>query len=467
MKRLLKYVLICLVAALIPFAAFIAVGESVNNNYENVFTASLVDKYERLCAVEGKKIVFVGGSSLPFGLKCELIESELNMKAVDMGVYAALGTKAVMEVSLKGISAGDVVVLAPELNAQTYSLYFNADAMWEAVDTKREIITLLDYDEKVDMAYNYFDHLYDRIRISGDAGVSDGELYARSSFDEYGDIDYVRRSNIMAGGYDKSQPITLDIFDERFISYVNEYVKKVQNIGAKVYFTFSPTNALAAEFSYEEAKNFEWDLEDSLICGILGGVDEFTYEPQYFYNTNYHLNDRGALLHTANLIRLLKAEMGIDTPTDIVIPAAEEDDEMVFGEDENEKYFFAEAVGGVLCITGVKEGYRGASQLTLPVSYGGKKVVGISSRCFAGCENLQKLTVPDNYRIFDVEIFVGCGRLKEIYLLTENPGATSIPDSGMFTGAAEGLKVYVKATEYTNFISSYSWSKYKEYIYKF
>ena len=257
MKRLIRYIVICLVAALLPFGVFIAVGESVKNNYENVFTASLVDKYERLNSINEQKIVFVGGSSLPFGLRSDLIESELDMKVVDLGVYAALGTKVMMKISLTNLNSGDIVILAPELSAQTYSIYFGADALWEALNTEREMIGLIDNKEKVDMAYNYFDFLFNKIRISGEEGISPNELYSRTSFNAYGDLSYPRKGNIMAGGYDKSQPITLDILDEDFLQYVRRYVDYLTKKCVDVYFTFSPTNALSASFTAEEAAAFE------------------------------------------------------------------------------------------------------------------------------------------------------------------------------------------------------------------
>ena len=39
-----------------------------------------------------------------------------------------------MDLSKMNINQGDIVVLAPELNEQTYSLYFNPVALEEALD---------------------------------------------------------------------------------------------------------------------------------------------------------------------------------------------------------------------------------------------------------------------------------------------------------------------------------------------
>jgi hypothetical protein len=111
-----------LLLALLPFGIFALVGESANNNYHNAFHAALVDKYHRLTEVQGQKLIFVGGSSLPFGLRCDLIEQELGYTAVNFGMYASLGTRVMTELSLDGVKREDVVVLAPELNPQAYSV---------------------------------------------------------------------------------------------------------------------------------------------------------------------------------------------------------------------------------------------------------------------------------------------------------------------------------------------------------
>ncbi len=467
MKRFFKYIIICLSIALAPFAAFIVAGESCVNNYANSFTASLVDKYELLKSTNDEKIVFVGGSSLPFGLRSDILELELGVKVVDLGVYAALGTKAMMEISLANLNAGDVVILAPELEKQTYSLYFNADVAWRAANLKREIFSLLSLGENVEIAYNYFDFLFDKLSISGGAGVSSSELYSRTSFNEYGDIDYPRPYNVMPNGKDITSPVTLGLYDKEFIDYVNDYAKKLQKRGVDVYFTFSPTNAAAAKFDEEQSLAFSSKLKSELICEVLASPFDFTYDQKYFYNTNYHLNDSGALLHTAKMVENIKVVYGINTPTDIFVPEPQQSQDGVLPYDENEKCFIAEEIGGVLYLTGVKEEYRSSRELTLPTAFGGRKVLGVYTRCFEGCRSLEKLSVPNCYRIFDAEIFYGCEKLSSVYFETENPGSTSIPDEGLFDGAAEYVKAFVKADQYSAFISNYTWSKYRKYINKY
>ena len=41
------------------------------------------------------------------------------MPVVNFGLYANLGTKLMLDLSRSGIGAGDVIVVAPEMNEQT------------------------------------------------------------------------------------------------------------------------------------------------------------------------------------------------------------------------------------------------------------------------------------------------------------------------------------------------------------
>ena len=470
MKKVLRYFIIYVLIVALPFLAFITAGECVPDRYENAFTTALVDKYHRLIEDNTPKIVFVGGSSLPFGLRSDLVEAELGRKAVDFGVYASLGTEMMMELSLANLNEGDVVVLAPELNAQTYSRYFNADVAWQAMGGERKMMRYLSLAEREDMAYNYMQYLYEKIRVSGSEGVPETELYSRTSFDRYGDIAYPREGNVMAGGYDKSQLVTLDFDTADFVAYVNEYAAKLRKKGVSLYFAFSPTNAAAVAYDAEESAAFLARIEEAVDCPILGTIEDFTYDQGYFYNTNYHLNDKGAVLHTVRLIDALKSALGIDTPTNIVVPTLDEGKQAetpVTGDvDPNEGYFTARNMGGAYYLTSIRPEFRDSTSLTLPVTVDGNPIVGIDGYCFAGCGALETLTIPENYRIFEVDCFAGCDNLSVIYLDVTSPGTTVIPTSGLFDGTAASLKVYVKAEAYTAYLSNYTWSTYKKYLEK-
>jgi hypothetical protein len=44
-------------------------------------------------------------------------------------------------------------------------------------------------------------------------------------------------------------------------------------------------------------------------------------DPEWFYDTNFHCNQAGAVVNTVNLIKELKAERDIATATSIALPS--------------------------------------------------------------------------------------------------------------------------------------------------
>lgn len=273
------------------------------NSHENDYTAAIVDKYDRLNSLTGKKIVFVGGSSLPFGLRCDLIEAETGYKAVDFGLYAALGTVVMMDLSLSGIKEGDIVILAPETDPQLYSDFFTPRLFRASIGDRIDLLSWLSPARRKEARLAYYPSLYERIRQRNDPLVPDTEVYARGNLNEYGDMAYTRKRNRMSGGYDKSKLVYLDVLlNQDFFDEVNAYAKKVREKGATLLFWFSPINQLAVRFSDEEAATFMTSLKDALDCPILGSVTETVYDAGYFYDTNYHLNDAGAEMHTEKTV---------------------------------------------------------------------------------------------------------------------------------------------------------------------
>ena len=85
-------ILAILSVLLLPAAAAILTPSA----YSSTFVGVLDEKVERLASIKGKKVVVVGGSSVAFGLDSALMEEHLGMPVVNFGLYAAIGTKAML-----------------------------------------------------------------------------------------------------------------------------------------------------------------------------------------------------------------------------------------------------------------------------------------------------------------------------------------------------------------------------------
>ena len=132
-KSWLRFIAFLLVFAL-PIITIGSVVFLAPSRFDETFLGEFENKVDRLYETEGEKIVFIGGSSLAFGLDAKLLSETLGRPVINFGLYATLGTKVMMDYARGAIGKGDIIVIAPEMNAQTWSLYFNAEAMWQALD---------------------------------------------------------------------------------------------------------------------------------------------------------------------------------------------------------------------------------------------------------------------------------------------------------------------------------------------
>ena len=82
---------------ILPFISVITLAVSLPAQFDQSFVGALSDKCERLYSIDEPKIVIVGGSSVAFGIDSALIEKYTDMPVVNFGMYAALGTKLMLE----------------------------------------------------------------------------------------------------------------------------------------------------------------------------------------------------------------------------------------------------------------------------------------------------------------------------------------------------------------------------------
>ena len=112
-----------LLAIVIPFLSVLFIAFISEPEFENHYANALGEKMDRLMEIKEDKIVIVGGSSVAFGYDSEIIEEYTGMPVVNFGMYAALGTKLMLDLSRAGIKKGDIVIVAPELDPQTLSMF--------------------------------------------------------------------------------------------------------------------------------------------------------------------------------------------------------------------------------------------------------------------------------------------------------------------------------------------------------
>lgn len=467
-------VLTCIVFVLVlilPVVILAAMDYTAPAQYGDSFLAGLGLKYELLKETDEPKIVVIGGSSVAFGIDTELMEEYLPYRVVNFGLYATLGTKLMLDLSRNYINDGDIVVVAPELDAQTLSLYFNAEATWQAAESDRSILRGVAFDNWSDMVGGYWSYLSQKLEHA-EKGVAPVEgVYSLASLDENGDIDYPKETNVMLLGYDPTMTVNLteELISDEFIDYLNEYARDMEKKGASCYFSFSPTNAsaLSPETDDETILAFFDYVGRKLDFEVISDINDCFMEENYFYDTNFHLNNAGATAHTASLIEDLRRVIGDPAPVSLEIPAAPEkeaagsDAPVLLEDDEDVDYaaFFTweDFAGGVM-ITGVTEEGKTRSVLKTPSACDGKAVLAIGEGAFANCDAVEihigKSVVQLYNRLFD-----GCSKLERIYFNAEKASDLAAGEQ-LLDGAPDDVTIYMTLKAYSSFISDYFWTRF-------
>lgn len=483
-KRLLKFAVLLLIL-IIPTLIFTFVSEAMPDPYQKTYLGAFDEKYDTLYQTQGKKIVFIGGSGLPFGLRTDLLQDEIgsDYTVVNYGLYATLGTKFMMDTAKDAIREGDIVILCPELSEQTFSLYFNGEAALQATNGLDTSLLSLPLDNHISLFYHYFGYSIDKIGYAIDNTVLDPNgIYRADSLNAWGDIASTEReNNIMNNGYDVNMPIITDdtLLNEDFIEYVNDFVDNCQDKNATVYFGFAPANLAAVQSSQNKRAAFESKLKEALACPLLGSIEDYILEKGYFYDTNFHLNASGALAFTNRIASLLKKALGMQETTSIEVPKAPPlasdvvVDIPVSGGDlvPFEKYngepnmdyvdwFLYTEEGNTYKITGVKSEYLTMHEVILPSVYNGKNVTALAENALLGCTDLVTVHIGKTYRSLEKGAFNGCISLEGIYLYETDGNRIAPPLTGLLDGASRSVKIYIPQD--ANYVAGYTWSRYED-----
>lgn len=400
-------------------------GFGIPPKYGDTFMGELKDKLHRLEKTPGKRIIFVGGSGTAFGYDGNLTEQAFpDYQAVNFGMYAGLGTRAVMELSQEYIRQGDLVILSPEQDPQTLSCYFNGTYMWQAADGDFGMLKGLERNSLEQLLGTFPGFALDKLGYAwrGSSPKTD-RVYRRASFDSSGTIrDQVCPENIMPEGYDPQRIIAFDkeLMQEEFLSYMNAYAEKLEKKGASVWYRFCPVNEAAVKEPEELTGYFGW-LREELEFPVMGNPRNSLMEKEWFFDTNFHLNAAGKKANTIQTVRDIKAMLGDPSPVKLELP--EKPGEIRQQTMKKTRLWTRED----------SDAFKNQEEIILP-----EEITGIASSAFADCR-----------------------RLKRIVLKQKDPGACT-PGPELLEGT--DAVILVPADSLDQYRLNYSWAPYADRI---
>lgn len=380
-KRTVRRIVATALAVILAEQVFFLIcGFGLPVQFGDTFMGELKSKYERLKETSGKRIVLVGGSGVAFDCDSALMDDFFpSYEIVNFGMYAGLGTKAVMDLSENYIHEGDIVILSPEQSEQTFSDYFNGEYMWQAADGAFGMLRDLKSENFEAMLGNFPRFALEKLNyvMKGQKPQTDS-IYQKKSFNIYGDIELdTCRENILPNGYDVNQKVrfTEDVVQPEFMDYMNDWAKRLEKKGAVVWYRYCPVNKVSVE-DMDDLAAYDVFLRQKLDFPVIGNPENSLMEAEWFFDTNFHLNQPGKEVNTVQLIRDMKAMLGDDRAVIVELP---EKPHRTWGEVSAETRIWTAKDS---------ETYQGEETIVIP-----ENVTQIEDYAFSNCAGLKQIVL--------------------------------------------------------------------------
>lgn len=484
MKQHCKTLVLFLLLVTLTPALVLLGGAALPDLYQDSYYAELPEMYRRLESVEGPKIVVVGGSNVAFGLDSALLEKLLadkgfNYTVCPFGLYAAVGSSVMLDLSRDTLNEGDIVILAFEPTSETLSTYFGATAFWKCAENAPELLLKVGDSKRSALFGNYVSYLQERQQIltSGVYPQVEG-VYAKASFNERCDLIYERAGNIMTLGFDTAAPVDLGsvTIEEKFAEQVNDYCRSAQAAGAQVWLSFSPVNRGALTGDVESSVRSYFQLCNATFdCPIISDPNTYIMDSGWFYDSNFHLNSPGAVVRTCALAEDILARLGCYEELGYALPEMPAYMGISYETTAETAHFtytaITDADGGILGyrISGLTPSGLEQTELTIPAAYEGRPVVGMTEDSLAGAVQLQQLRVPESVEELPDGVFRACTALRQLILEHRNQPCSVTQHT--FDGADQVL-VFVPEEAYSMYRDGFGcesnpWAPYLDRIQSF
>lgn len=297
-----KFIIKIVFWSLIPIGILVVSLFFIPNNKipDNSLFAN-IDKQERLKTITGRKIVLVGGSNLPFGVKSHMIEEQTGIPVVNMGLHAGLGMNYILSEVEASIHENDIVIVSLEYHHFLSKAMYNGEDVLVAMafDVNRESMRHIKLPQWISLLPNICLYSSKKLINIHAKPIDEFEvLFTRESFNEYGDevAHYGLASTIKSG---EKPTLSTDIYPKS-IKRLQEFANVVETKQATLLLVACP---------YPEKQYYQ----DSAIINKItreiqkSGLD-FCIKPEdcifpdsLMFNSFFHLSEEGATIRTEQL----------------------------------------------------------------------------------------------------------------------------------------------------------------------
>ena len=267
------------------------------------------DKLNTIKDIETPKTLFVGGSSVLFGVNAEYYEKLSGERSVNMGLHALRSPDIYLSCIEPYIHEKDTVVIALE-----YSSYRSENAWKEYDDVGLDVAQLSGEYYRVVPSQNkgtYFFHQFlrsfERVSVGlynetiKEPLIGTEKVYLRDNITAYGDFKPEFATNTQNPS-PRREPFE---FSEEAIQNVFKYAERYKEKGAEVFIAFAP--CYCTDIDAQKMKRYNQVFQKYFGEKVLGSPSDWMLQDgNLFYDTAYHLIREQALKHTEYIYDLIQ-----------------------------------------------------------------------------------------------------------------------------------------------------------------
>lgn len=240
------------------------------------------------------RIIFIGGSSLSFGLNSQRVKDSLNLNPINTAVNAGIGIKYMLENSLQYVKKGDHIILALEYDHYFRSYDYTSDVLLRTIfDVCPDKISLLSLKQKIDIMRYIPKFSLTKFVPSEYIGVKESDVYSVNSFNKFGDAN--AHWHLKKRGY-KPVPIKGE-FNKSVIKKIKDFEEAAKKLGAVVYITFPCLDKISFGNSIDKIVQVETILKEYHF-NLLGSAGRYMMQENMMFNSRYHLIKEGVEYRT-------------------------------------------------------------------------------------------------------------------------------------------------------------------------
>ena len=271
------------------------------------YLAASIDKHALIRTQEPPRLIFIGGSSMAFGVDSAAIAEACGRRPVNMGLHAALGLKFMLNEVEPNIRSGDWIIVAPEY--QQFIRLGQSEMLVNMLEIDRANAR---YFERHNWASAFDTGIIQRFGKIARAVIGrPGRIFRKNTMSKSTRLYYRRggfnhNGDIVAHLNEPSRGLREKEFQFRYreelvqetIVQVNQFAKSAQARGAKVFFSHPPLPREVFEKNQATIARLDTEMKAKLAIAQLDSAEELVFPVEYFFDTWYHLAGTGVRKRT-------------------------------------------------------------------------------------------------------------------------------------------------------------------------